>query len=292
MARMRTIKPEFFTSEQIVDCSVSARLLFIGLWCFCDDGGVHPASERRLKMEVFPADNVDVAPLIKELIGKRLVVEYEADGQRYWQVTGWKHQKIDRPTYRWPPFNPDEHQPLGGKDSSNARRTIVGHSTTERSVAERSVAEGSVAEAAAASPEPMSWQELGRAVCHAAGIDEARIAVDFSEAIGWTTAGFKPEVVLAAVRAVAARPGYKPPRSLRYFTQAIREAHEPPKPGRKAPVAAPARDLTDEEKRKSDEWWLMVARLQAKGLTYGARFREIPKHIQERLEAELRSASA
>jgi len=56
MARIRSIKPQFWTSEQIADCSPNARLLFIGLWNFCDDYGVHPASPARLKMEVFPND--------------------------------------------------------------------------------------------------------------------------------------------------------------------------------------------------------------------------------------------
>ena len=48
MARIRSIKPQFWTSEQIADCSSNARLLFIGLWNFCDDCGVHPASPARL----------------------------------------------------------------------------------------------------------------------------------------------------------------------------------------------------------------------------------------------------
>ena len=54
MSRIRTVKPEFWTSEQIIACSPIARLLFIGLWNFCDDNGVHPASYIRLKAEVFP----------------------------------------------------------------------------------------------------------------------------------------------------------------------------------------------------------------------------------------------
>jgi hypothetical protein len=60
MSRIRTIKPEFWTSEQVIACSSNARLLFVGLWNFCDDNGVHPASYIRIKAEVFPADNLDV----------------------------------------------------------------------------------------------------------------------------------------------------------------------------------------------------------------------------------------
>jgi hypothetical protein len=109
MARIRTIKPEFWTSEQIVECSLPARLLFIGLWNFCDDGGIHPASVRRLKMEVFPADDFtasELSCLINELLENGLLRLYEVSGMPYWIVTGWKHQKIDKPTYKHP--NPEE----------------------------------------------------------------------------------------------------------------------------------------------------------------------------------------
>lgn len=105
MARHRTIKPEFCTSEQIVECSRDARLLFVLLWMFCDDGGVHQASVKKLKMECFPGDDLTVAEvekLVAELIGQGLLREFEADGQKWWNVTGWHHQKIDRPTYLHP----------------------------------------------------------------------------------------------------------------------------------------------------------------------------------------------
>ncbi len=124
MPRIRTIKPDFWTSEQIVECSTNARLMFVGLWNFCDDGGTHPASAVRLKMEVFPGDNFTTEQIdgwIGELISAGLLVEFEADGRSWWHVTGWKHQKIDRPSIRFPQPEFDEH-------SSNDRRTLVdGH---------------------------------------------------------------------------------------------------------------------------------------------------------------------
>ncbi len=59
--RIRTIKPEFFVSEQVADVSPTCRLLFVGMWIFCDDHGIHPASPKQLKMEVFPGDDITVA---------------------------------------------------------------------------------------------------------------------------------------------------------------------------------------------------------------------------------------
>ncbi|MDW9176989.1 hypothetical protein SE924_10065 [Legionella pneumophila] len=106
MSRIRTVKPEIWTSEQVISCSPLSRLLFIGLWNFCDDNGVHPASYIRIKAEVFPADNFDVDKIkswINELINNDLIREYTMDNKSYWIVTGWsKHQRIDKPTYRHP----------------------------------------------------------------------------------------------------------------------------------------------------------------------------------------------
>lgn len=114
MARIRTIKPEFWTSEQIVECSPTARLLFIGMWNFCDDAGIHPASAMRIKMQIFPADGIsvsDVEYMLDELLQAGLLIQYEAEGKSYYQVTGWQHQKIDKPNFRYP--------------SPNGSRTVV-----------------------------------------------------------------------------------------------------------------------------------------------------------------------
>lgn len=129
MARIRTIKPEFFTSEQIVECSTIARLLFVGMWVFSDDGGVHPASAKRLKMEVFPADDItseEVAKLVQEMIDAGLVELYEVDGESFWRVKGWHHQKIENPTYRFP------RSKEFGDISSTRRREVAETSSTPR----------------------------------------------------------------------------------------------------------------------------------------------------------------
>ncbi|MGT2429270.1 hypothetical protein ACU4HD_12085 [Cupriavidus basilensis] len=106
MARIRSIKPEYWTSEQVMEVSRDARLMFIGLWTFCDDGGNHPASPKTLKAEVFPGDDdvtaSQVMQWIDELIEQQLLVEYEVDGKEFWHVTGWHHQRIDQPTLRHP----------------------------------------------------------------------------------------------------------------------------------------------------------------------------------------------
>ncbi|WP_342616968.1 hypothetical protein [Rhodoferax sp. GW822-FHT02A01] len=130
MARIRSIKPEFWVSEQVAECSPNARLTFIGMWNFCDDRGVHPAKPKTLKAELFPMDDVTsiaIAEWVNELIAVGLVAEFEHADASYWHVTGWgKHQKIDKPSYKYPAPETAENsdKPLIPfvEDSSNASR--------------------------------------------------------------------------------------------------------------------------------------------------------------------------
>jgi hypothetical protein len=99
MARIRTIKPDFWTDEKLTECSMSARLLFIGSWNFADDNGNLEASAKQLKMKVFPADNIDCQPLLNELIAHGMLSEYSVNDKKYLHIKGFKkHQVINRPS--------------------------------------------------------------------------------------------------------------------------------------------------------------------------------------------------
>lgn len=76
MARIRTIKPEFFTSADIVALTFAARLLYIALWCEADREGRlvwHPPT---FKLRYFPGDRVNIDAICQELILHDLVVLY------------------------------------------------------------------------------------------------------------------------------------------------------------------------------------------------------------------------
>lgn len=107
MPRIRSIKPEFWTSAQVLECSTTARLMFIGMWNFCDDHGRHVNNPKQIKAEVFPADDVllvDVLGMIRELKRVGLIECYTIDNKDYIQITGWHHQRIDkRGEPRYPP---------------------------------------------------------------------------------------------------------------------------------------------------------------------------------------------
>jgi hypothetical protein len=99
MARIRTIKPDFWTDEKLTECSLSARLLFIGTWNFADDNGNLDRSSKQIKARVFPLDNLDCEPLILELLDKELLVEYKDEDRLYLHIQGFnKHQLINRPS--------------------------------------------------------------------------------------------------------------------------------------------------------------------------------------------------
>lgn len=96
MARIRTIKPEFFTSEDIVSLSPLARILYIALWCEADREGRLAWKPRTLKMKYLPAESCDIDLLCTELIDSRLARTYESDGTVYAVLPSFKkHQAIN-----------------------------------------------------------------------------------------------------------------------------------------------------------------------------------------------------
>lgn len=98
MARIRTIKPEFWTDEKLVELDYVDRLLFIGLFNFVDDQGFIDYRPKRIKMQVFPGDDVDVVAGLARLRDASLVTPYEADTGVVIHVNNWtKHQRVSNP---------------------------------------------------------------------------------------------------------------------------------------------------------------------------------------------------
>lgn len=93
MARIRTIKPEFFTSEDIVSLSPLARLLYVALWCEADREGRLVWKPRTFKMRYFPADDCDITALCAEILSAKLVRLY-GDGLAYIPKFG-THQHVN-----------------------------------------------------------------------------------------------------------------------------------------------------------------------------------------------------
>lgn len=93
MARIRTIKPEFFTSEDIVALSPLARLLYVALWCEADREGRMVWKPKTFKIRYLPADSCDIDALCKELLDADLIHLY---GEGYAHIPSFlAHQHIN-----------------------------------------------------------------------------------------------------------------------------------------------------------------------------------------------------
>jgi hypothetical protein len=102
MARIRTIKPEFFTSLTIADLTPEQRLTFIGLWTHCDDEGRAVDDARLIKAAVWPLDDrtaADIETDLRALTESSLITRYTLNRKPFLVVNGWReHQRINRPT--------------------------------------------------------------------------------------------------------------------------------------------------------------------------------------------------
>lgn len=101
MARIRTIKPEFWTDSFMVQLPPIARLIFISLWSCADDHGFIPDETERLAMEVMPRESPDdfdrwlqffeASGRIERFVG--------GDDTQFLRIKNWeKHQRVDRPS--------------------------------------------------------------------------------------------------------------------------------------------------------------------------------------------------
>lgn len=95
LARIRTIKPEFWTDAKIASLPKPTALFFIALWTFADDQGIVTDDPRTLSLQVPIYRSQDVEKMLKALWQAGLVLRSPGDGLVL--VRGWHHQRIDRP---------------------------------------------------------------------------------------------------------------------------------------------------------------------------------------------------
>lgn len=97
MARQRTLHPDFFVDEKVVQVSAFARLMFQGLWCLADREGRLERKPLKLKMQLFPADNLDAELLLGELESVGLVRRYEVEGRDLLILPGFLRRQNPHP---------------------------------------------------------------------------------------------------------------------------------------------------------------------------------------------------
>ncbi|WP_165856752.1 hypothetical protein [Marinobacter sp. JSM 1782161] len=106
--RARNIKPGFWKNEDLVDLPYEYRLLFIGLPMLADREGRLEDRPKRIKMELFPADPVDVDDGLNELIDRGFLERYESEGVKVLMISKFaEHQS---------PHHSEKKSDLPGKD--------------------------------------------------------------------------------------------------------------------------------------------------------------------------------
>jgi len=105
MARIRTIKPDFFRHEGLQDLAAQhgahVMLVFAGLWGHCDRFGRFECKPRHLKLDILPFLDFDMAETIQALESAGFIQTYEVGNKRYGFIPSFA-----------------EHQRFGGKEAS------------------------------------------------------------------------------------------------------------------------------------------------------------------------------
>lgn len=100
MARIRTIKPEFFRHRRLYqaeqETGLPLRVAFAGLWTVADREGRFRWEPEEIKLDCLPYDDVDFSRVLDALTTRGFLVSYEVDGRKYGWVPGFKdHQLIN-----------------------------------------------------------------------------------------------------------------------------------------------------------------------------------------------------
>ena len=102
MARIRTIKPEFWQNEELAEVSESARLVAIGLLNLSDDEGWFKAHARLIESALFPLTEPSMS--IHECLNQLIEIGYitihsGSDSKSYGNVVNFNaHQRVNRPS--------------------------------------------------------------------------------------------------------------------------------------------------------------------------------------------------
>lgn len=94
MARIRSIKPDLFTDDDLGALPIAVRYLYIGLILHADKAGRLDDRPMKLKALILPYDAVDINNGLNQLAAKSYIYRYIVGGRHYLQIRSWdKHQK-------------------------------------------------------------------------------------------------------------------------------------------------------------------------------------------------------
>lgn len=158
MPRIRTVKPEFWRSPDVIELDDFQKLLYIGLWNFTDDDGRGAYNPTAIAADIFLRKYAldprgvthDIEEAFRAYAERDMVTVYRVKGRDYYQINNWHaHQKINRPLKsKLPPLDQAEQ--------------IIHGAFTEHSVSDHGgITEGSVRDHGAFTDRSL-WEGKGR----------------------------------------------------------------------------------------------------------------------------------
>lgn len=102
MARIRSIKPEFFIDEDLQDLEASnlgayCMLVFAGLWAIADREGRFEWRPRKLRLSILPYIDFDLSNTMDVLLEHGYLIRYEVEEKQYGAIKNWsRHQIVSR----------------------------------------------------------------------------------------------------------------------------------------------------------------------------------------------------
>lgn len=95
LMRIRTIKPDFYSDEDLCELPALTRILFTGLWGLADREGRLEYRPKFIKVKVLPYDEADISVMLESLRSCGFIQIYEVSGREYVQIISFrKHQRI------------------------------------------------------------------------------------------------------------------------------------------------------------------------------------------------------
>lgn len=144
MARIRTLKPEFFHDKDLAKCSPHARLLAVALLQLADCEGRIRNIPMQIHSHAFPWEaEVNTPSLLGELQQVGFVILWEYEGEDYiWIPKFTEHQRLQgkeaQMESKLPAYDPEKHENKGFTEKGSngeypsASRGITGKGTGEQ----------------------------------------------------------------------------------------------------------------------------------------------------------------
>lgn len=102
MARIRSIHPGLTSDEAFMSMSMATKAAWMPLWMQCDDHGIFEWKPIVLKALIFPADNIDFASVLDELVQLDCIKKIDIDGKPHGVVRNFaRYQRPKNPSYRY-----------------------------------------------------------------------------------------------------------------------------------------------------------------------------------------------